>query len=136
MLKKIKLQTPPGESMTNITAEVRQAIAEAKVAEGAAFIVSPHTTAAISINSAMDPRTVEDIVDDIHRIVPTRVDFKHIYDTPADASGHIKTTLIGNSQTVIVTDGQLLLGSSQGIFFFEFDGPRSREVLVRIIADN
>jgi secondary thiamine-phosphate synthase enzyme len=136
MLKKIKLQTPAGESLIDITAEVRQAIAEAKVNEGAAFIVSQHTTAGITLNSAMDPRTVEDIADEMHRIVPTRVDFKHIYDTPADAAGHIKTTMIGNSQTVIVTGGQLSLGSSQGIFFYEFDGPRSREVLVRVIADN
>jgi len=76
-----------------------------------------------------------DIIDDVHRLVPTRADFKHIYDTPADAAGHIKSVLIGSSLSLIVKDGQLALGGSQSIMFFEFDGPRKRKVQLRIMKD-
>jgi len=79
--------------------------------------------------------TPEDIVDEIHRLVPTRVDFKHIYDTPADAAGHIKSVLIGNSLTLIIKGGKALLGGSQSIQFFEFDGPRERSVYLQILSD-
>ena len=99
------------------------------------MVYVPHTTAALTVNSAMDPKTPLDIVDEVHRIVPTRVDFQHIYDTPADAAGHVKASLVGGDLTLIVTEGDLLLGGSQSVMFFEFDGPRSRKVVVRIMAD-
>jgi thiamine phosphate synthase YjbQ (UPF0047 family) len=67
--------------------------------------------------------------------VPTRVDFHHTYDTPADASGHVKASVVGGDLSLIVTGGDLLLGGSQSVMFFEFDGPRTRQVLVRIMAD-
>jgi secondary thiamine-phosphate synthase enzyme len=81
----------------------------------------------------MDPRTAADISTEVRRLVPTRVDFEHFYDTPSDAAGHIKTTLIGNSQVLVITGGKLLLGHSQGIFLFEFDGPRQRQMMVKIM---
>jgi secondary thiamine-phosphate synthase enzyme len=84
----------------------------------------------------MDQRTLLDIVTEIRRLVPTRIDFNHTYDTPADAAGHIKTTLIGTNLSLIVSKGQVLLGSSQSILFFEFDGPRQREIHIRVIADS
>ncbi len=135
MLKKISLKTPAGESLVDITAQVSQAVAEAGIQEGICVVFIPHTTAGLTINSAVDPRTAADIQADMRRIVPTRVDFQHIYDTPADAAGHIKTALVGSSQTLIVSGGKLVLGGSQGIFFFEFDGPRARQALVRIVKD-
>jgi secondary thiamine-phosphate synthase enzyme len=82
----------------------------------------------------MDPATAADLVSELHRLVPTRVDFKHIYDTPADAAGHIKATLVGASLSLIVSKGELILGSSQSILFFEFDGPRARKVLVQVLG--
>ncbi len=135
MFKKIALKTPAGESLVEISEEIRGAIAEAGVQEGICAIFIPHTTAAVTINSRMDPNTATDLVGEMDRIVPTRVDFHHQFDTPADASGHIKTTLVGPSQTIIVSQGKAMLGSSQGIFFCEYDGPRSREVWVRVIVD-
>ena len=93
----------------------------------------PHTTAGLTINSYIDPATIQDISNEIRRLVPTRVDFEHIYDTPADAAGHIKSTLVGASLALIVTGGQLLLGGSQGLLFCEFDGPRTRKVHVRVV---
>ena len=135
MLKTILLQTQSGESLVNITEELRVAVRESGIKEGICVVYVPHTTAALTVNSAMDPKTPMDIVDEVHRIVPTRVDFQHIYDTPADAAGHVKASLVGGDLTLIVTEGDLLLGGSQSVMFFEFDGPRSRKVVVRIMAD-
>jgi secondary thiamine-phosphate synthase enzyme len=135
MLKKIYLQTEAGESLVNITDQLHDAVRESGVQEGLCVAYVPHTTAALIVNSAMDPNTVRDIVDELHRLVPTRVDFHHTYDTPADASGHVKASVVGGDLSLIVTGGDLLLGGSQSVMFFEFDGPRTRQVLVRIMAD-
>jgi secondary thiamine-phosphate synthase enzyme len=135
MLTKIKIQTPPKESLINITEQVKEAVRASGVQEGLCVLVIPHTTAAITLNSALDAATATDIISDVRRLIPTRVDFNHIYDTPADAAGHIKSTLIGASVTLIVTKGELLLGGSQFILFYEFDGPRQREINVRIMED-
>lgn len=135
MLKTIPIKTLPGESLVNITLQVRDTVHESGVQEGLCVLYSPHTTASLTVNSAMDPRTAQDILAEVRRLVPTRVDFLHQYDTPADASGHIKTTLVGSSQSFIVTNGEILLGSSQGIFFYDFDGPRDRQVVIRVMRD-
>lgn len=136
MLKKIELQTASDESLVNITKELRVAVRESGVKEGICVVYVPHTTAALTVNSGIDPKTAMDIVDEVHRLVPTRVDFHHTYDTPADASGHVKASLVGGDVTLIITEGDLLLGGSQSVLFFEFDGPRSRKVVVRIMADS
>lgn len=135
MLKTINLQTSPGESLTNVTEQVKEAVRESGVMEGICLVYVPHTTAGIVINSAMDKNTALDIIEDLKRLVPTRVDFHHVYDTPADASGHIKASLVGDSQSLIVTGGELLLGDSQSLLFFEFDGPRKRQLLVRVVSE-
>ena len=135
MLKKIPLQTTVREGLINITEFVRAAVRESGVYEGACVLFAPHTTAAVTLNSVLDLATPQDITEEIHRLVPTRVDFHHIYDTPADAAGHIKSTLVGASLTLLVARGELLLGGSQSILFFEFDGPRDRQVWVRVMRD-
>lgn len=135
MFKEIKVNTQKSECLINITSEIQQAVAECKVREGICVVFVPHTTAGITINSCLDTMTLEDIVSETHRLVPTRVDFHHTYDTPADAAGHIKSVLIGNSLSIIIKDGHLLLGGSQSVLFFEFDGPRKRTVQLRIMRD-
>jgi secondary thiamine-phosphate synthase enzyme len=135
MLKSIAIQTPAGENITNVTEQVKAVVRESGVQEGICVIFTPHTTGAVTVNSVLDPMTVKDLVEEMHRLVPTRVDFNHIYDTPADASGHIKSTLVGVSQALIVTGGELLLGGSQFIMFFEFDGPRQRQLHVRVLSE-
>ncbi len=132
-MQTIIIETPPKESLLDITAEVNQAVAASGVQEGICVVFVPHTTAALTLNSIIDPATATDIRDEIRRLVPTRVDFEHIYDTPADAAGHIKSTLVGTSLSLIVTGGKLLLGGSQGVVFCEFDGPRTRKVHIRIV---
>lgn len=129
----ISVVTPKGDSMNLITEQVQEIIRSSGIQSGVCFLVIPHTTAAITINSYLDVATMQDIVEDVRRLVPTRTDFHHIFDTPADAAGHIKATLIGNSETILIEDGQLVLGHSQGLFLYDFDGPRQRRVMVKII---
>lgn len=134
MLTTISLNTPPGDSLVDITGLVRDAVAQMDVAAGLCAVIVPHTTAGVTLNSALDPTTPQDIIDDLRRLVPTRVDFKHQYDTPADAAGHIKAALIGHNVLLVIADGAVQLGSSQSILFYEFDGPRERRVQVKVIA--
>jgi secondary thiamine-phosphate synthase enzyme len=135
MLTKIDLQTPAGESLNDITAQVKAFVENSGVQEGLCVIYNPHSTAGVTINSGLDPNTAQDIIGEVRRLVPTRVDFHHIYDTPADAAGHIKSVLVGSSLTLIVSQGKLLLGSSQSILFYDFDGPRRRQVWVRTLSE-
>lgn len=132
MLKNIDIQTDKGESLVDVTAQVKAIVAESSVKDGICVLFVPHTTAAITINSSLDPSTPKDMVDELKRLVPKRVDFQHQYDTPADAAGHIKAALIGHSVSMIIDQGKLLLGGSQSILFFEFDGPRARRVQVKV----
>lgn len=134
MLTFIELQTPAGESLADVTPRLREIVAASGVADGLCVLVVPHTTAAITLNSALDPATAQDILADLRRLVPTRVDFAHQYDTPADAAGHIKAALIGHTLTLIVAGGRLVLGGSQSVLFCEFDGPRVRQVQVKLVA--
>lgn len=115
----------------DITATVRDAVHASEIAEGLCVVFVPHTTAGLSISSFWDPKGLEDVHDDINRLVPTRIDFKHQFDTPQDAAGHVKSVLVGVSLTLIIAEARLLLGHSQGIFFNEFDGPRQREFFVK-----
>ena len=133
MYKTVSVETPLGDSLTNVTDQVREIVKASGVQSGLCFCIVAHTTAAITINSYVDPNTPRDIVDEIRRLVPTRTDFHHIFDTPADAAAHIKASLIGNSETVVIENGDLVLGHSQGLLFFDFDGPRKRQVIVKII---
>lgn len=135
MLTKIDLQTPSGESLIDITAQVEEAVRSSGIVEGICAVFVPHTTAGLAVNSAMDENTLLDLREELHRLVPTRADFHHIYDTPADAAGHIKSVLVGASLTLIVSQSGLLLGNSQSILFIEFDGPRPRQVWVRTMGE-
>jgi len=129
----LEVETHSGQEMILLTDQVQELIKRAGVKEGLCFLFVPHVTAALTINSYLDPNTSLDLVDEVDRVIPTRVDFHHILDTPADASAHVKSSLIGSDLTLIIHAGLLLLGASQGIFFWEFDGPRSRKVMVKII---
>ena len=135
LLTTVQLHTPPGESLLNITDQVQAAVRESGLIEGICVVFVPHTTAGLILNSGSDPATAADIGSELRRLVPTRVDFQHTYDTPADAAGHVKAALTGISLSLIVSGGELALGRSQRLMFAEFDGPRPRKVLVRVMAD-
>ncbi len=135
MFTKVQVATTVREGLINITESIREVVRTSGIKEGICVLYVPHTTAAITLNSCLDPATLQDLTEELHRLVPTRVDFHHTYDTPADAAGHIKSTLVGHSLTLLITQGEIALGGSQSILFFEFDGPRQREVWVRVIRD-
>lgn len=134
MLQEIRFDTKK-DDVVALTEEIERIVAESGVQEGLCVIHSPHTTAGVVITSKWDETDFADIKSEMRRIVPTRVDFFHQFDTPEDAAGHIKSVLTGCNMTLIIHEGKLLLGSSQGVFFLEFDGPRSRKCCVKIYAE-
>ena len=129
----IDVKTTQRQELHLVTDAVQNAIGESGVKEGICLIFCPHTTAGVTINSYLDPDTAADLQDEIDRLVPTRTDFKHIFDTPSDAAGHIKASLIGSHLMVIIRDGKAVLGRSQGLFLWEYDGPRSRQLQLKVI---
>jgi len=129
----VNVESKKGQELILITDEVKELVKQSKIKNGMCFLFNPHSTASLTINSYLDRNTQADLDSEIDRIIPTRVNFHHIFDTPTDASGHIKTSVIGSDLLFIIKDGELLLGKSQGIFFWEFDGPRDRNVIVKII---
>ena len=129
----LDVESRKGQELILITDEVQILVKQSEVKNGMCFLFNPHSTASLTINSYLDPNTGADLDSEIDRIIPTRVNFHHILDTPTDASAHVKTSVIGSNMLLIIKDGELLLGKSQGIFFWEFDGPRDRNVIVKII---
>ena len=132
MYKKFNIETKFND-VINITEDVKSTVAESGVQEGMCIVYNPHTTASLAVTSFWDPAGFEDLQDEICRLIPTKVDFKHQHDTPQDAAGHVKSAIVGISQTFIIHEGKLVLGGSQGIFFLESDGPRKRQFTVKTI---
>lgn len=114
----------------NITSKVAAAIAESGISDGAVMVYCPHTTAGITINENADPDVVRDMLLGLDRAYPDRPEFRHC---EGNSSAHLKASAVGSSQLVIVEKGKLLLGTWQGIYFCEFDGPRRRRFYVKII---
>ena len=134
MIERIRFRTTK-DGVFGLTEQIKDCVKISGVKSGLLCAFITHTTAALTVNSFWDPLGHEDIQDEIRRLIPTRVDFKHQHDTPEDAAGHVKSTLIGPSMTFIIENGELLLGHSQGIYFLEFDGPRNRECIVKILEE-
>lgn len=128
------VSTGPHTHMSAITDEIQNLVDQSGVKDGLCIVVTNHSTAGLIINSKMDPATLCDLVDEIDRIVPTRIDFHHTYDTPRDAAAHVKAMLVGHSLSIPISKGELKLGSFSGIFFCEFDGPRERQVLIHVLG--
>lgn len=117
-------------AMVNITGEIQGIVNESGVKNGICVIFVPHTTAGITINENADPDVVRDFLMEMNKIVPITDGYRH---REGNSAAHIKASMMGFSQTVIIEDGRLLLGTWQGIYFMEFDGPRIRKVHVKII---
>ncbi|HUF36990.1 MAG TPA: secondary thiamine-phosphate synthase enzyme YjbQ [Anaerolineales bacterium] len=133
-MQRIAIRTNQRQELVNLADEIQAAVTETGVSSGVCYVYCPHTTGGIVVNSYRDPNTPRDITHEIDRLIPTRVDFFHINDTPSDAAAHVKSSLVGISQVFLIDEGRLVLGHSQGILFAEFDGPRDRHVLVKVIA--
>jgi secondary thiamine-phosphate synthase enzyme len=116
----------------NITGEVQKIVAASHVREGICVVFVPHTTAAVTINENADPDVPHDVNLALNIISPDRREFHH---SEGNSAAHTKTSLVGPSITLIVTEGKLLLGTWQGIWFNEYDGPRTRKVHVRVMGE-
>jgi len=128
-MNKISLQTRSPVEFIDITTQVAQAVSASKVQDGLCTVFVPHTTAGLTINENADPDVRHDMIATLEKLVPARGGYRH---REGNAHAHIKSSLLGHSHTVIVRGAALQLGTWQGIFFCEFDGPRSREVWIRI----
>ena len=129
MTKEFQLSTPAQVAFVDITARVEKIVKESSVKTGVCVVFIPHTTAAVTINENADPSVRNDIIDSLDRIVPEKARYMH---AEGNSPAHVKASIIGNSETVIIDKGSLLLGTWQGIYFCEFDGPRTRKVIVKV----
>ncbi len=130
-LYEYKLQTAP-QNFYNVTSKVKEAVAKSNIKNGICVVFSPHTTAGITINENADPDVVRDMLLGLSRAYPDSKDFMH---AEGNSTAHLKASAMGSSATVIINDGKLLLGIWQGIYFCEFDGPRTRRFLVKVIGE-
>lgn len=131
MDKTITLRTPSRTALVDITSEVAAAVAELGVENGTIIVYVPHTTAGVTVNESADPDVARDIEDALSKLVPQSRSYRH---TEGNSDAHIKASLMGCSQTLLVRGGELALGTWQGVFFCEFDGPRSRKVIVAALG--
>ncbi|MFP3156410.1 secondary thiamine-phosphate synthase enzyme YjbQ [Lachnospiraceae bacterium ZAX-1] len=129
MLFEYRLETPK-QNFYNITVQVREAVAKSGVTDGIAVVYCPHTTAGITINENADPDVVSDLLFALDKTFPDRPEFRH---SEGNSAAHLKASTIGLSATVMIEGGKLVLGTWQGIYFTEFDPPRSRKFYVKVI---
>ena len=131
-LSSFTVRTSQQHQWLDITAEVQQAAAASGISEGICVVFVPHTTAAVTINENADPDVPHDVGLALDLISPNRREFRH---GEGNSAAHTKTSLVGPSITLIVSGGRLLLGTWQGIWFNEYDGPRTRKVYVRLLGE-
>ena len=130
MLEQISVRTSKRTEFVDITSEVSSAVRKSGVKNGVCHIYVPHTTAAVTINENADPSVQADILMELNKRIPFEDGYSHM---EGNAAAHIKSSLVGCSELVLIEGGSLALGTWQGIFFCEFDGPRSRRVFCKIV---
>jgi len=128
-MREIRISTTSRTELLDITGEVQKAVADSGVRDGVCHVYVPHTTAGVTINENADPSVRQDILMELDKIVPFQDHYKHL---EGNAAAHIKAAIVGSSAAILVEGGRLLLGTWQGIFFCEFDGPRSRRVVIGV----
>ena len=124
----LTIQTTQQTELIDITTKIKTALDRQDIREGFCFLYVPHTTAAVTINENADPSVPADILMVLNRIIPWQAEYRHL---EGNSPAHIKSTLVGASETIAIENGQMVLGTWQGIFFCEFDGPRTRKLYLR-----
>jgi secondary thiamine-phosphate synthase enzyme len=127
----LSVKTRSRNEARDVTAEVERVVRASGVESGVCYLYVPHTTAGITINEHADPDVMADVEDGLGRLFPRDAGYRHL---EGNADAHIKSVLVGASQSIPIEDGRLTLGTWQGIFFCEFDGPRDRQLRVKIVA--
>jgi secondary thiamine-phosphate synthase enzyme len=131
MTHTLSVRTSSRTELLDLTSQVQQAVQQSGVAEGLCHIFVPHTTAGVTINENADPSVKADILMVLNKVISDQEAYRHL---EGNSPAHIKASLLGPQVTVLVSAGRLLLGTWQGIFFCEFDGPRSRKVYLKIVG--
>ncbi|MCK9224098.1 MAG: secondary thiamine-phosphate synthase enzyme YjbQ [Candidatus Muirbacterium halophilum] len=130
MLRDFSIRTLSRTEFYDITSELRNIVKESNVKDGICTVFIPHTTAGVTINENADPDVKKDIEKEMDKIVPWEDNYRHF---EGNSAAHIKASMFGFSETIIINNGELLLGTWQNIYFCEFDGPRTRKVYVKIV---
>ncbi len=126
----LSVKTSTKTELVDITSKIAKWVKESGVSEGLCMLYVPHTTAAVTINESADPSVRGDIMMVLNQIIPWDANYKHL---EGNSPAHVKSTLVGASELVAIENGSLVLGTWQGLFFCEFDGPRTRKIQVRIL---
>lgn len=132
MVKQLRVKSNSRTELVDITQGVMRLVAESGIRSGVCHVFVPHTTSGVTINENTDPNVGRDILKELNKIIPFEDDYGH---TEGNSAAHIKSTLVGTSRSVMVEEGRLVLGTWQAIFFCEFDGPRERRVMVKVVKD-
>lgn len=130
-MKTINISTHSRVEMLEITDDVKRAVRESEITDGAVIIFIPHTTAGVTINENADPDVTADMTSKLSRMIPKKDKYHHF---EGNSDAHLKTTLTGSSEIIPIKDNKMTLGRWQGIYFCEFDGPRKRNVIISIIT--
>ncbi len=131
-IETISIKTGAHSELIDITSQVLKVVQKSNVNNGICVVYVPHTTAGVTINENADPSVKKDILKELDKFVPWNDNYSHL---EGNAAAHIKASIMGSSVTVIIHSGKLFLGTWQGIFFSEFDGPRNRKIYVKIIEE-
>lgn len=131
-MKTISLDTHSRVEMIDITSAVQRAIRDETIKDGLCLVFTPHTTAAITINENADPDVPRDILAALDRAVPLSANYRH---AEGNSAAHVKSSLVGASELVMIENGRLVLGTWQSLFFCEFDGPRTRKVFLSLMVE-
>jgi secondary thiamine-phosphate synthase enzyme len=131
MLREIEIRTREHLEFQDITSRLQEAVAGSGVQDGVCYVFVPHTTAGLTLNENWDPNVRSDLVRALEAMVPD-VSFRH---GEGNSPAHLMSTLVGASETLMVQGGQLRLGTWQGVYLVEFDGPRRRRVLIKVVPD-
>ncbi len=132
MAQQIEVRTRAHDELVDITAQVQQAVSRSGITTGLCHVFVPHTTAGLTLNENWDPAVRRDMLMALDKLVPWDDDYQH---GEGNSAAHVKASLMGFSHTLPLEDGRLVLGSWQGVYLTEFDGPRRRRVLVSVVGE-
>ncbi len=129
-MEEITVKSSNRIEMIDITRPVQDIVRQSKIQQGICVVFVPHTTAAVTINENADPAVIQDIISELSKVIPQQDNYRHL---EGNSAAHIKSTIVGCSQTIIIENNRLQLGTWQSLFFCEYDGPRTRKVWVKIV---
>jgi len=132
LIYRVDIKTKSRVDFQDITLKVRDIVGASGIQSGVCYIFVPHTTAGITVNEHADPSVTDDIAAQLEAMVPQSSNYRHM---EGNSPAHIKASLVSSSEALLIEDGKIVLGTWQGIFFCEFDGPRNRNLLIKIMPD-